>query len=205
MLMQPFGRPTAFNRETAIEIAKSWWILLVSGIIVLIAGMIILDAKWTVSELATFVAIVLIFQGVMRAITPPLDGSPRAWTLSFGILEIIAGIVVLAWPGQTLLLIAVFIGATIVVNGAVDIVGALANRHDVDYWWILLIVGIIEVPLGIYLLRRPGLTLTVAVTIVGIWAVLVGILQIVLAFEVKHLPKAFDRIAEAQGTVVVDS
>ncbi len=202
MLMQPFGRPTAFDRETAVEIAKSWWILLVSGIVVLIAGMIILDAKWTVSELATFVAIVLIFQGVMRAITPPLDGSSRGWTLGFGILEIIAGIVVLAWPGQTLLLIAIFIGAAIVVNGAVDIVGALANRHDVSYWWILLIIGIIEVPLGIYLLRRPGLTLAVAITIIGIWAVLVGILQIVLAFEIKHLPKAFDRIAEAQGEIV---
>ena len=202
MLMQPFGRPTAFDRETAVQIAKSWWILLVSGIVVAIAGMIILDAKWTVSELATFVAIVLIFQGVMRAITPPLDGSSRGWTLGFGILEIIAGIVVLAWPGQTLLLIAIFIGASIVVNGAVDIVGAVANRHDVSYWWLLLITGIIEVPLGIYLLRRPGLTLAVAITIIGIWAVLVGILQIVLAFEIKHLPKAFDRIAQAEGETI---
>ena len=202
MLMQPFGRATPLDRDTAVQIAKSWWLLLVSGLIVLIAGMIILDAKWTVSELATFVAIVLIFQGVMRALTPPLDGSSRSWTLGFGVLEIIAGVVVLAWPGQTLLLIAVFIGAAIVVNGAVDIVGALGNRHDVAYWWILLIVGVIEVPLGIYLLRRPGLTLTVAVTIVGIWAVLVGLLQIVLAFEIKHLPKAFDRIAEAQGAVI---
>ena len=177
MLMQPFGRPTAFDRETAVQIAKSWWILLVSGIVVAIAGMIILDAKWTVSELATFVAIVLIFQGVMRAITPPLDGSSRGWTLGF-------------------------IGASIVVNGAVDIVGAVANRHDVSYWWLLLITGIIEVPLGIYLLRRPGLTLAVAITIIGIWAVLVGILQIVLAFEIKHLPKAFDRIAQAEGETI---
>jgi uncharacterized membrane protein HdeD (DUF308 family) len=202
MLMQPFGRPTAFDRETAVQIAKSWWILLVSGVVVAIAGIVILDAKWTVSELATFVAIVLIFQGVMRAITPPLDGSSRAWTAGFGILEIIAGIVVLAWPGQTLLLIAIFIGASIVVNGAVDLIGAIANRHDVSYWWLLLITGIIEVPLGIYLLRRPGLTLTVAITIIGIWAVLVGILQIVLAFEIKHLPKAFDRIAAAEGETI---
>ena len=202
MLMQPFGRPTAFDRATAVQIAKSWWILLVSGVVVAIAGIVILDAKWTVSELATFVAIVLIFQGVMRAITPPLDGSSRAWTAGFGILEIIAGIVVLAWPGQTLLLIAIFIGASIVVNGAVDLIGAIANRHDVSYWWLLLITGIIEVPLGIYLLRRPGLTLTVAITIIGIWAVLVGILQIVLAFEIKHLPKAFDRIAAAEGETI---
>ena len=205
MLMQPFGRPTAFDRETAVQISKAWWILLVSGIVVLIAGMIILDAKWTVSGLATFIAIVLMFQGLMRALTPPLDGSSRAWTVGFGLLEIVAGLVVLVWPGQTLLLIAVFIGAAIVVNGAVDIVGALANRHDVHYWWVLLIVGVIEVPLGIYLMRRPGLTLTVAVTIVGIWAVLVGILQIVLAFEVKHLPKAFDRILGPEGEVVIDA
>ncbi|MCU1457536.1 MAG: hypothetical protein JWL73_1628 [Actinomycetia bacterium] len=204
MLMQPFGPPTPLTREIAVRIAKSWWTLLLSGLVALVAGIVILDAKWTVSELATFVALVLIFQGLMRAITPPLDGSSRNWTLGFGVLEMIAGVVVLAWPGQTLLLIAIFIGASIVVNGAVDIVGSLANRHDIAYWWLLLITGLIEVPLGIYLLRRPGLTLAVAITVVGIWAVLIGILQIVLAFEIKNLPKAFDRIAAAEGVPTVD-
>jgi uncharacterized membrane protein HdeD (DUF308 family) len=59
----------------------------------------------------------------------------------------------------------------------------------VPYWWLMLVVGLIEVPIGIWALRRPGLTLAVIVTLVGAWAVVYGIWQCVMAFEVRNLPR----------------
>ena len=59
------------------------------------------------------------------------------------------GIAVAVWPEIGLLTLAVFIGGWLVVGGVIRIVGALANRH-VPYWWLVLAVGLIEVPLGIW-------------------------------------------------------
>ena len=44
-------------------------------------------------------------------------------------------------------------------------------------------------PIGIVLLNRPGLTLGLAILMAGIWAMLVGTLEILSSFEVKDLPR----------------
>jgi len=55
------------------------------------------------------------------------------------------------------------------------------------YWWLVLAVGLIEVPLGIWALRRPGMTLAILITITGLWSIVTGIWQIVIAFELRNL------------------
>jgi uncharacterized membrane protein HdeD (DUF308 family) len=52
--------------------------------------------------------------------------------------------------------------------------------------------------LAVWLLARPGLTLVAAILALGLSAPIYGVLQIVLSFEVKHLP---DRVAEFGRTL----
>jgi uncharacterized membrane protein HdeD (DUF308 family) len=59
-------------------------------------------------------------------------------------------------------------------------------------WWLLLILGLLEIPLGVLALANPGATLAALVTVSGIWAVAIGVMRIVLAFEVKRLPETVD-------------
>ena len=184
---------TKIDKATAERVSKNWWILLLSGIVSVIAGMLILTIRWTVEDLALFVAILFVFRGASQLATPPLDGSPRAWNLFAGGLAICVGIAFLAWPGPSLLTLAIFIGAWITVSGLFNIAGAVANRHDVKYWWAFLITGIVAVGLGMVMLDRPGLTLALAITLAGFWAFLVGTLQILAAFEVKDLPSKLSR------------
>jgi len=54
---------------------------------------------------------------------------------------------------------------------------------------------VIEVGLGLVLLDRPDLSLALAIAIVGVWAILIGTLEVLVAFEVKHLPETLDRLA----------
>jgi uncharacterized membrane protein HdeD (DUF308 family) len=70
------------------------------------------------------------------------------------------------------------------------VAGAIANRHWAQYWWLVLVLGVLEILLGFWLLRRPGLTLAVAITAIGLWALFVGIMQIVVSFEIRRLPQA---------------
>jgi len=51
----------------------------------------------------------------------------------------------------------------------------------------MLVVGVIEVPIGIWAMRRPGLTVALLVTLMGAWAVVTGIYQVLMAAELRKL------------------
>jgi uncharacterized membrane protein HdeD (DUF308 family) len=196
MLMTPLEKQQEFNRETAETISKSWWLLLLIGLIAVVAGIIILSINWTIDDLAVFIGAVFIFQGISHALTQPLDGGSRAWNIAAGLLGIAAGIVVIAWPDPSLLVVAIFLGCWLIVSGIFEIVGAISNR-DQHYWWVVLVLGIVQVPLGLWALARPGLFLWVVIMVAGLWLIVTGITQCIIAFEVRNLPKRLDRIAAA--------
>ena len=60
-------------------------------------------------------------------------------------------------------------------------------------WWLLLITGLLEIPLGVLALANPGATLAALITVGGIWAVAIGVMRIVLSFEIKRLPDEVDK------------
>ena len=180
---------TELTHADAVEISKTWILLLISGLISVIVGIVILRVNWTKDDLALVVAILFILRGLFRAIVRPIDGSGRGWNVFVGALEVAVGIAFLVWSGPTLLVLAIFIGAWVVVTGIFDFVGGVANRPNTSLWWLFAIFGVIEVILGIILLNNPEGTLALIVLLVGIWSIVVGILQIVVSFEVKHLPK----------------
>jgi uncharacterized membrane protein HdeD (DUF308 family) len=175
------------DQDTAQAVSKAWPILVISGVVSVVAGVVILSIQWTVADLALFVSILFIVRGGFQMLTLPLDGSGRTWNLVVGGLQVLVGIAFVAWPSVSLLTLAIFVGAWVLVSGIFDITGAIANR-DVKLWWLYLIAGIIELVLGLALLDRPELTLALAIAIAGIWAVVIGAVQIAAGFEVKHLP-----------------
>src|SRR4051812_24016859 len=110
-----------------------------------------------------------------------------------GLLSIVAGIVLIAWPGPGIVVLAIFLGAWLIVIGTLTISGAFAARSVLPDWWLLLITGLLEIPLGVLALANPGATLAALVTVGGIWAVAVGVMRIVLAFQIKRLPDDVDQ------------
>lgn len=55
-------------------------------------------------------------------------GKSWGWVLGFGILSILAGIIVLAWPGITLFTLAVILGVWLVVLGFLQIAASFRLR-----------------------------------------------------------------------------
>jgi uncharacterized membrane protein HdeD (DUF308 family) len=196
MLLNPVSDRDVFEIDEAEQVASDWWLFLLTGIISLVFGALILSIDWGVDSLAAFVGALFIIQGVAWGITRPLDGGTRSTNLIAGGLGIAAGIALLVWPDRGLYTLAVFIGIWIVLSGLLHIVGAFVNRQA-PYWWLVLVFGLIEVPIGIWALRRPGLTLAVIVTLVGAWAIVTGIWQILIAFEIRNLPKRLSRMRPA--------
>ena len=117
----------------------------------------------------------------------PLDGSSRGWSVALGLLEAFVGLAVWVWPGPTLLVVAFFIGWYVLFSGIITMVGSISGRDVIPYWGLMLAFGILETLLALWLLSRPGLTLVAAVLALGLWAVVYGVVEIVLSFEAKNL------------------
>ena len=191
MLMNPATSRASFDRADAEGVARYWPFLFLGGLISIVFGALILSIEWSVESLGTFIGVMYILQGLSLALTRPLDGSGRGANLAGGALAAAAGIALIVWPDKGIVVVGVFVGIFVVSYGLIHIVGSLANRQ-VPYWWLMLVLGLIEVPIGIWAMRRPGLTLAVIVTLVGAWAVVYGIWQCVMAFEVRNLARRLD-------------
>jgi uncharacterized membrane protein HdeD (DUF308 family) len=188
IVTNPFS-PGSLTRETINTVARGWWVLLLSGIVGVVAGGIILFTDWTVSQLVTFVGLLFIFRGVLTAVSRPVDGSMRGWAVAVGLLEVGIGIGVFTWPGPTLLVLALMIGWWVLFSGIMTTAGAIAARDFLPYWGLMLAYGIIETLFAFWLIARPDVTLVATVLAIGLWTMVYGVVQVILSFELKNLPR----------------
>jgi uncharacterized membrane protein HdeD (DUF308 family) len=188
------------TRDAAAQIAKSWWMLLLNGLVLIVAGVLVFSIDWTERSLATFIGALFIFEGLSRALVTGFDGRVRQANVITGLLSIVAGVAIIVWPGPGIVAVAIFLGAWLIVTGTIAISAAISARSVLPYWWLLLIIGLLEIPLGVLALANPGATLAALITVAGIWAVAVGVTRVVMSFEVKRLPAKLDKAAAAPTT-----
>ena len=85
---------------------------------------------YAVLLLAIWIGIGFIFRGVATTISaisdPVLPG--RGWSIFIGVISLLAGIVVLAWPFPSIVTLAIVVGAWFVVIGVFEIVSSFAIR-----------------------------------------------------------------------------
>jgi uncharacterized membrane protein HdeD (DUF308 family) len=178
--------------EAVREVARVWWVVLVIGLVFTGFGIVMLfDVAAGAKTIAYIVGAFLIFDGLVEMISGGRRGSSRAWAVVGGILLVIGGIIVVAWPHVTFLVIAVIWGITLLVGGIARVVSASMLR---GYGWgWLVVLGIIEAIVGIVMLAWPNQTAYVILLLIGIYSIIAGLLQIVLAFQLKKAP---DRLEE---------
>jgi uncharacterized membrane protein HdeD (DUF308 family) len=61
------------------------------------------------------------------------------------------------------------------------------------WWWVTLILGVLELLLGIWAAGYPGRSLFVFVNLVGIYAVFYGFTELFAAFDLRSLGHRLDR------------
>jgi uncharacterized membrane protein HdeD (DUF308 family) len=181
------------SRDAAESVARNWWRLLLNGLLLIVAGVLIFTIDWSVDSLAAFMGALFILEGVMVALTTGIDARVRRVNVITGLLSVAAGVAIIVWPGPGVVAVAIFLGSWLIVVGTITISGSFAARQVLPNWWMLLIIGLVEVPLGVLALADPGATLAAIITVGGIWAVAVGVMRVVLSFEVKQLPSSVDR------------
>ena len=197
IVTSPVDSVRSWTRAQIETLSRGWWVLLATGIVGIVAGGIIAFADWTIGDLVVFIGTLLVVRGFFTTISIPVDGSLRTWSVVLGLLEIAVGVSVWVWPNPTLLFVAAYIGWLLMFRGVMTIIGSVSGRRFVPYSGLILVAGIVEVLVAFYLLANPGLTLVAVVLAFGLTAVFYGVLEVVLAFELKRLPERLDELTGA--------
>jgi uncharacterized membrane protein HdeD (DUF308 family) len=180
------------THEGAERIARNWWMLLLNGLLMVVAGVLIFSIHWSIRSLATFVGALFILEGITFALTSGIDARANRSNVVAGLLSVAVGVAIIVWPTPGIVAVAIFLGSWLIVVGTLTISSALAARRFLPDWWMFLILGLLEVPLGVLALADPGGTLAAIITVGGIWAVVIGVTRIVASFELKTLPARVD-------------
>ncbi|MDH6280505.1 HdeD family acid-resistance protein [Prescottella agglutinans] len=83
--------------------------------------------------LAIWIGIGFIFRGVAAvtsAISHP-EFPGRGWTIFFGVVSLIAGVVVLAYPFESIATLALVVGIWLIVLGVMEVISGFVMRSDV--------------------------------------------------------------------------
>ena len=111
-----------------------------------------------------------------------LEGFGRNWwgLLLRGILAILFGVMAFVTPGLTLLTLALVYGAYALLDGIVSIWFGASSRA-----WGLVVFGLLGVGIGLYTLYVPWGTAIALLYMIGAWAVLRGVFEVVTAIQLR--------------------
>ena len=104
-----------------------------------------------------------------------------------GVLAIIFGLIALFAPIATAIALAILIAAYAIVNGVFDIIEAIRHRGS-SSMVPGIVLGAVSIVFGILVLVWPGMSLGILVILVGVWAVIIGIIQIVASVRHRAVP-----------------
>jgi uncharacterized membrane protein HdeD (DUF308 family) len=114
-----------------------------------------------------------------------LDYLQRSWWIFLlrGIAATVFGIMAFVWPALTLAVLAVLFGAYVLIDGVFGLVDAVRYRDRLHRVWPLVLESVLGIVVG---LLAPGVTALVLLLFIGVWAIVGGLLRIVLAFQIRH-------------------
>jgi uncharacterized membrane protein HdeD (DUF308 family) len=184
----PRRTPTAAFTSRGIastEVHRVWWLYLVTGIAWVFYGLFVLSLRpGSVASLAWFAGFAFIFGGFSQFIIAQRVDSWRWLFYVGGVIAILAGILAFAWPGKTLVVLAVFIAWYLVIGGIFSVISAFVGPKR-DWWWMGIIVGLLQFVLGVWAIGSPGRELLLMVNLIGIYMIFFGVSEIFAAFSVR--------------------
>ncbi len=173
-----------------IETPRQYWLLILfRGIIAVLFGiMALFSATFTLLFLVYLFGAYVLLDGIMAIIVSLQERkSSRAWLIVFliGIVGIIVGILSFIHPGNVALVIFYLVALWLIVAGAFSIISAFMRAIGTE--WLSIVGGILSIIIGLIFLFHPTSSILSIVWLLGLFALIYGIIQIIKAFQVKAL------------------
>ena len=119
------------------------------------------------------------------------DFAGTAWPafMAAGLGAIVVGILLLAWPKATLAIVAILIGASLVVAGLLRLIDGF-TAHDASGGRRVahVLIGLLAIIVGLYCIRHYNVTIAALAIIVGLFWILHGIADIAAGLFAGSFP-----------------
>lgn len=181
-------------------LSRNWWAVGLRGLAAIIFG--ILALIWPGE---TFFVLVLLFGAyafvdgifaVVLAIRGRTEIRDWGWLLAEGVLGIVIGVITFFSTSTTALFLLYLIAFWAIVTGILEIVQAVQLRRVISNEWMLILGGAASVVFGVLLLLFPGTGALAIVWLIGLYAIVFGVLLLALAWRLRGMQQG------ASGTAV---
>lgn len=172
-------------------LSRHWWVLALRGILALVFG--VLALVWpaiTVRVLVILFGVYAVVDGLFSLFSALVNPRrQRGWWLLLieAVAGVAAGIVAFVWPQITAFALLYLIAAWAILTGILELIAAFQLRREVEGEWMLVLAGVVSILLGLLLALRPGSGVIAVVWFIGAYAIVFGVLLIILGFRLRSL------------------
>ena len=164
--------------------------LLFRGIAAVLFG--ILTLVWPNLSLAVLVLLFGVFAvvgGITTVAAALRNREEQGWgfLLFEGILGILAGVVALVWPGIAALAFLYLLAAWAILTGILELVAPLSFPMRGGRAVLMVLAGLLSIVFGILIAIQPASGLLAVVWLIGIYAIVFGVMYIAVYFESRSL------------------
>jgi uncharacterized membrane protein HdeD (DUF308 family) len=178
-------------RSLDVLVKTAWQMLLAAGVAAILLGVIAL--AWTGPTLAVIGALFgayLLVSGVFQlagAFAAHVPAHLRVLGLVSGALGVALGLICFRGPGQSILLLALWIGIGWLLRGTMTTVLALSTEGLPARGW-QVFLGVVTFVAGIVLIVSPFGSIVALAVVAGVWLIVIGVMEIVHALWLRtHL------------------
>ena len=183
---------TRDNRRGLLAfVAHRWWAVLLRGICAVVFGS--LAFIWpglTLLSLVLLYGAYALVDGILSIACGVAGGAAsRSWWVMIivGLLGVAAGIVTVLYPGITAIVLLVIIACAAIMRGVFEIAAGIRLRKEIEGEFWLILGGVLSLVFGAFLLLRPGVGALAVVWLIGGYAIVFGIVAILLSFRLRAL------------------
>ncbi|WP_155056337.1 HdeD family acid-resistance protein [Streptomyces blattellae] len=176
--------PTGDPAQALAALGRSWTWILGSAIATLVPGILIL--VWpdgTLHVLAVLIGLYLLVMAAFRFVEAFAREEPgeRVTRLLLALLYVLAGVLCLRNPLQTIAALSLIVGVVWLVSGILTLHTAIAAR-DLPHRGFVVGVAVIGIVAGIVVLALPSESARALTRLLGLWLVLLGLAEAAVAF-----------------------
>jgi uncharacterized membrane protein HdeD (DUF308 family) len=148
--------------------------------------------KLTVLALVLLFGIFAIISGITVVAAALQNREEHGWgvLLFEGILWLLVGVVALIWPGVTALSFLYLLAAWAIMTGILELVAPLSFPMSGGRGVLMALSGLVSIVFGIVIAVQPAAGLLAVVWLIGIYAIVFGVLQLVAYFEARSVSRA---------------
>lgn len=179
---------------------KHWYIPLLVGILFVIISIVVFSSPLSsLITLSFFFALSFLFSGISEILFSILNRNQLenwGWSLVFGILTLIMGILLIRQPELSVTVLAFYIGFLLLFRSISSISFALdVKKYGNKNWGGLLVFGILGAIVSIILIWNPAFAGLSAVVFVALSFLFAGLFSILLSFQLRKLHKSSKKIS----------